>query len=469
MTVFDIPAGHNPAGKIACGASDLLDESKENRLILSKVKAILENAGHKVYDSTCNDGYSQGNVLSRIVSKINSNRDTELSVSLHFNAFKPQHHTDGKVMGCEVCHYDDRTYKYGTQICKNLNNGGIATHGVANKNRPDLMVLNSSNPLALLIEICFVDDADDYAKYKGHEDEVAKAIAYGLQLKEYIPNKDATSPNKPIERPIIDDVSFVGNPTTTVAQMEAWAIKNNAIEFAKIAKACYDTCLSIGLDPAPVYAQTALETGWLYKNGQSQAGIDASYHNPCGLKISKGGSDFDKNAHKVFKDWNEGFRAMGQHLLLYYGAEGYPLKNPVDPRHFDFLLGKAKTVVALGGEGRWNTNPDYGKNIMKLYRSLLATEYKKTVETDIPPNIDTNNLTVVTYTNINDLPAALLINTWLGYPILPTTANGFDRTRYAKIVHVGGSGAPTGSIVIAGKDRWETLDKVKKYIQDNSK
>ena len=106
---------------------------------------------------------------------------------------------------------------------------------------------------------------------------------------------------------------------------------------------------------------------------------------------------------------------------------------------------------------------------MKLYRSLLATEYKKTVETDIPPNIDTNNLTVVTYTNINDLPAALLINTWLGYPILPTTANGFDRTRYAKIVHVGGSGAPTGSIVIAGKDRWETLDKVKKYIQDNSK
>ena len=46
MTVFDIHAGHNPAGKIACGASDLLDESKENRLILSKVKSILENAGH---------------------------------------------------------------------------------------------------------------------------------------------------------------------------------------------------------------------------------------------------------------------------------------------------------------------------------------------------------------------------------------------------------------------------------------
>ena len=107
MTVFDIHAGHNPAGKIACGASDLLDESKENRLILSKVKAILENAGHKVYDSTCNDGYSQGNVLSRIVSKINSNRDTELSVSLHFNAFKPQHHHNGTPHTPSPCHQYD--------------------------------------------------------------------------------------------------------------------------------------------------------------------------------------------------------------------------------------------------------------------------------------------------------------------------------------------------------------------------
>lgn len=473
MTVFDIHAGHNPAGKIACGASDLLDESRENRIILSKVKAILEASGHKVYDSTCNDGYSQGDVLHKIVRSVNSHKDVDLAVSLHFNAYKPQHHKDNHTMGCEVCHYDGRTHKYGTQICKNLNNVGIGTHGTANKNRQDLMVLNSTNPLALLIEICFVDDADDYASYKGREDEVSKAIAYGLQLKEYLPGNAEKKPengsSKVIDRPIIDDVKFVGNPTATVAQMEAWAIKNNAIGFAKIAKSCYDTCLTMGLDPAPVYAQTALETGWLYKNGHSQAGIDESYHNPCGLKVSKGGSDFDKNAHKVFKDWNEGFRAMGQHLLLYYGAEGYPLKNPVDPRHFDFLLGKAKTVVALGGEGKWNTNPDYGKNIMKLYRGLLATEYKKNVETDIPPNIDTNNLTVVTYTNINDLPAALLINTWLGYPIIPTTANGFDRTRYAKIVHVGGSGAPTGSIVIAGKDRWETLDKVKKYIQDNSK
>ena len=160
---------------------------------------------------------------------------------------------------------------------------------------------------------------------------------------------------------------------------------------------------------------------------------------------------------------------MGQHLLLYYGAEGYPLKNPVDPRHFKFLFGKAKTVVGLGGEGKWNNNPEYGKNIMKLYRKLLATEYKKPVETPIAPNIDTNNLTIVTYTNIADMPAAMLINTWLGYPVVNTNSFGFDRTRYANILHVGGAGAPSGSTVLAGRTKYDTLDVVVDYIKKNKK
>ena len=37
-----IHAGHNPRGKIACGASDYIDESTEARLIVKKVKALLK-------------------------------------------------------------------------------------------------------------------------------------------------------------------------------------------------------------------------------------------------------------------------------------------------------------------------------------------------------------------------------------------------------------------------------------------
>lgn len=468
--IIDLHAGHNPKGKVACGAADLLNESVENRIILDKCIKYLNTKGIKVYNSTCNNGYSVGDIINKIVYSVNSHKDTDIAVSLHFNAYKPQHHKDGKVMGCEVLHYDERTFKYGTQICKNLNNIGIPTHGTPNKIRRDLGFISRTNPLALLVEICFVDDIDDYNTYKGKEDLVAKAICEGLLLREYKPNSsDKQTITKPEARPVIDDVKFVGNPTTTVEQMEAWAIANNAIGFAKIAKACYDTCLKLGLDPGPIYAQTALETGWLYKNGTSQAGIDASYHNPCGLKTTAGGSDYDKTAHKRFKDWEEGFRAMGQHLLLYYGAEGYPLKNPLDPRHFPNLLGRAKTVVELGGQGKWNNNADYGKNIMKLYRKLLATEYKKKIESEFSPTVDTNNLTVVTYNNVADEPAALMLSRWLGYPIIPVSSVNFDRNAYAKIVHVGGSGAPTGSTILAGKDRWETLDLVEKYIKDNLK
>ena len=44
MAAISIHAGHNPAGKTACGAVGLLDESKENRLIVAEVikKAVYE-------------------------------------------------------------------------------------------------------------------------------------------------------------------------------------------------------------------------------------------------------------------------------------------------------------------------------------------------------------------------------------------------------------------------------------------
>ena len=37
MAAISVHAGHNPAGKVACGAAGLLDESRENRLIVEEV------------------------------------------------------------------------------------------------------------------------------------------------------------------------------------------------------------------------------------------------------------------------------------------------------------------------------------------------------------------------------------------------------------------------------------------------
>ena len=40
-----VHGGHNPQGKIACGASDYIDESREDRIITKKVIRLLKKNG----------------------------------------------------------------------------------------------------------------------------------------------------------------------------------------------------------------------------------------------------------------------------------------------------------------------------------------------------------------------------------------------------------------------------------------
>ena len=42
MKTITLHAGHNPKGKIACGASDYLDESTEARWLVKKVATLLK-------------------------------------------------------------------------------------------------------------------------------------------------------------------------------------------------------------------------------------------------------------------------------------------------------------------------------------------------------------------------------------------------------------------------------------------
>lgn len=176
-------AGHNKQGKIACGASDYLDESKECRVIRKKVAAILKKKGIEVVNTTVNNGTSQANVLARIVSACNLEKDADLHVSLHMNACT---HSvkDGKTKGVEV-HVkptgDVKTttkYKVADKICKKIAKLGFTNRGV--KFNEHLYFLNHTAKPAILVEICFVDDFDDAALYKKYKDEIAQAIAASI-------------------------------------------------------------------------------------------------------------------------------------------------------------------------------------------------------------------------------------------------------------------------------------------------
>lgn len=183
---FNVHAGHNPEGKIACGAKGILDESRENRIVKDKVIQLLRAAGHEVYDCTVNDGTSQGDVLRRIVEKCNS-RSVDLDISIHFNSGRNDYVGDGSIGGTEVFLYNIAesnkvAIQYGKAIVESIASLGFRIRDDAIpdhvKTDSQLYVLKNTKAPAVLIECCFVDDKDDADLYNA--DQMAQAIADGV-------------------------------------------------------------------------------------------------------------------------------------------------------------------------------------------------------------------------------------------------------------------------------------------------
>ena len=176
---INVSAGHNPDGKVACGAVGLIKESTEARTVKDKVINYLRKAGHTAYDCTCNNGTSQNDVLQNIIEKCNSNI-VDLDVSIHFNSGANDKKGNGKSTGVEVLVYSksSKAYDEATRICSKLSAIGFKNRGV--KVNDDLYVLRKTNAAALLIEVCFVDDKDDVEIYKKNVDNISKAIAEAL-------------------------------------------------------------------------------------------------------------------------------------------------------------------------------------------------------------------------------------------------------------------------------------------------
>lgn len=175
-----VHAGHNPSGKIACGASDLLDESTEARWITRKVIKLLKKNGVKAVNCTVNDGTSQGDVLRKICAKCNAVADADLHISIHFNSGRNDKKGDGRTGGTEVLLTRDVDDKgdIAKRVCNQMAKLGFTNRGV--KTRTDLYFLNHTKAPALLVEVCFVDDKDDYMLYKADRMDVARAVAQAV-------------------------------------------------------------------------------------------------------------------------------------------------------------------------------------------------------------------------------------------------------------------------------------------------
>ena len=238
MAAISIHAGHNPAGKTACGAVGLLDESKENRLIVAEVINIMRSCGWIVYNDTVDNGSSQNDVLNKIVAKTNAH-SVAFSISFHLNSGRNDYPGDGRIGGFEVWvnAMNKGKPELAERIRANMRSYGFTDRGT--KISKKLKVLNKTNAPALLLEICFVDDRDDHNLYQkvGYK-AIAKAVAYAIMNK---PMQEVEM-NKVTGR-VADQAAADGNwyyyengqivNKTTVAPNENgwWRIINGKVDF----------------------------------------------------------------------------------------------------------------------------------------------------------------------------------------------------------------------------------------------
>jgi N-acetylmuramoyl-L-alanine amidase len=196
---INIHAGHNPDGKVACGAIGFIKESTENRNVKNEVIRLLRALGHTVYDCTCDNGTSKNDVLQKIVAKCNEHT-VDLDVSIHFNAGASDSTGNGATTGTEVFIYNDTTKAkpYAQGVARSIASLGFKLRDDAVKddvkNASYLYVLKNTKAPAMLIECCFVDDKDDVALYDYKS--MAEAIVYGITGQKY---SEPVVEEKPVE------------------------------------------------------------------------------------------------------------------------------------------------------------------------------------------------------------------------------------------------------------------------------
>ena len=161
-----INAGHTKSGT-GTGAAGLLNESKETRKIAYEVMRLLVDTKHEVVPAVFD---KSSNNLKEAVDLAN-NEKADLFVSIHLNA--------GGGSGCEAYTWKGQKVKQAINICKELNALGFKNRGV--KDGSGLYVIKKTNMVAILIEVCFVDNKADYELYKKlGVNKIANTIVNGL-------------------------------------------------------------------------------------------------------------------------------------------------------------------------------------------------------------------------------------------------------------------------------------------------
>lgn len=116
-------------------------------------------------------------------------------LEIHFNACVNDLKGNGKTTGTEAfVTTSDKTKSAEVKMLSCLSALGLNNRGVKSHNWTVINRAKTKGADSCLLEVCFIDDADDMAIYTKNKDNVAKAIALGI-VKTYLLKKKATSGN----------------------------------------------------------------------------------------------------------------------------------------------------------------------------------------------------------------------------------------------------------------------------------
>lgn len=202
-----ISSGH---GLKVRGASGIIDEVDEARLVTERLAELLEVRGVSVTTFHDDKSTSQNENLWCITDFHNS-CERDLDISVHFNAFEQR----TQPVGTEVW------YVTQADLAKHLS-AAIASVGLINRGEKytsGLHFLNQTTMPSVLLEICFVDSVADCDIYRDRFEDICVALADELA------GEVEGSERKPKQFVAEGMVSWFGGPndTTGVSPSEGLA------------------------------------------------------------------------------------------------------------------------------------------------------------------------------------------------------------------------------------------------------
>lgn len=177
--ILTIDPGHGGSDPGACGCG--LQEKDITLIVGLKVKHYLQAVGYKVAmtrDTDKDVGYAYDSVVEELQPRcdISNRADSDIFVSIHCNAFNQQ----AKGTQTSYCAGSVEGNKLADCVQKQIIGlGGLIDRGT---NTQSLYVTKHTNAVAVLVELAFIDQADDSKKLGDPvwQDNFARAIARGI-------------------------------------------------------------------------------------------------------------------------------------------------------------------------------------------------------------------------------------------------------------------------------------------------